>query len=284
MRRLTRRQRIGAAVLTAVALLFISLDFAGGSLRGARSGTTGTLGSLYRGTDSVLGPVRRFIQGIPDVGRNRAERARLQQQNQELRRQLADESTDVATAKQLKRLQLQASSADLTIMPARVIATGPGEGFQWTVTVDVGQREKVAIGQTVTDGFGLVGRVVAVYPTTSVVLLAADPTFGVGARDTSTNALLLASGAASDGLTGSPLDDQAKIKVGDRLVTGPANESTFVSGIEIGVVSTVRTSTDGTVRVGIRPTASQTALDLLGIVLQQSRSTARQPIDAGGPQ
>jgi rod shape-determining protein MreC len=281
MRRLTRRQQIGAVLLTAVALLFISLDFAGGSLRGARGSTTGALGSLYRGTDAVIGPVRRFIQGIPDVGSNRSQIASLQRQNADLRRQVADQATDATTSRSLNRLQLQASSAGWSVMPARVIATGPGAGFQWTVTVDVGSREKVSVGQTVTDGVGLTGRVVAVYQTTSVVLLASDPTFGVGARDVRSAGLLLATGAGSRGVTAVPLDSSVSLKVGDRLMTGPAGETTFVGGLQIGTITAVTSAADGTISVTVRPASALTGLDLLGIVLTQPRTSARSPIGAG---
>ncbi len=70
MRQLTRRQRMSAAVLAVVALCFITLDLGGGGLRGAHDGVRGTFGSLYRGTDAVLGPVRRWVAGLPDAGTN----------------------------------------------------------------------------------------------------------------------------------------------------------------------------------------------------------------------
>jgi rod shape-determining protein MreC len=281
MRKLTRRQQIGAAALTLVALLFISLDFAGGSLYRARGGATGALGSLYRGTDSVIGPVRRFIQGVPDVAANRSKIAALQQENDTLRRRLADSQLDTGSAKRLNDLQLQADSAGWQILPARVIATGPGASFEWTVTVDVGSRDHVLLSQTVSDGFGLVGRVIAVYKTTSVVLLAADPTSGVGVRDTRSGELLLATGNGSRGITAAPLDDSVDIKVGDHLVTGPAGKTTFVSGIEVGVITKVSRSIAGTITATVRPTAPQAGLDLIGIVLQQPRNTARPPLTPG---
>ena len=56
---------MSALVLAVVALCFITLDLGGGSLQGAHSGVRGSLGSLYRGTDTVLGPVRRML---PPVG------------------------------------------------------------------------------------------------------------------------------------------------------------------------------------------------------------------------
>ncbi|MDQ2835836.1 MAG: rod shape-determining protein MreC [Actinomycetota bacterium] len=283
MRKLTRRQQVSALVLAVLALLFISLDFAGGSLAGARGGTTGALGSLYRGTDSVIGPVRRFVQGVPDVGKNRSEIAQLRQRNDELQRQLAAAKTDAATASRLNALQLQADSERWQVMPARVIATGPGAGFQWTVTVDAGSREHVQLGQSVTDGIGLVGRVVAVHSSTSVVLLAADPTAGVGVRDTRSGELLLATGRGTAGLTASPLDDQVNVKKGDRLVTGPAGKTTFAAGLEVGVVTSVSTGQDGTVTVRLKPTANQTALDLIGIIALPNQDAVRPALSPQEP-
>lgn len=281
MRRLTRRQQLSAVVLAVIALLFISFDFAGGSLSNARGGATGALGSLYRGTDTVLGPVRRFVQGVPNVGGNRREIAQLKQRNAELRRQLAASAADAATARQLRALQLQADTADWRLMPARVIATGPGAGFQWSVTVDVGGREHVLAGQTVTDGQGLVGRVVSVHSTTSVVLLAADPTSAVGVRDVRSGALLLATGTGSGPLSARALADRADIRVGDRLVTGPAGKTTFAAGVEVGVVTSVTTGADGAVSARVRPAASQAGLDLVGIILQAPRGLARQALEPG---
>ncbi|HEY0165887.1 MAG TPA: rod shape-determining protein MreC [Jatrophihabitans sp.] len=281
MRRLTRRQQLSAVLLTVLALLFISFDFAGGSLSGARGGTTGALGSLYRGTDAVLGPVRRFVQGVPNVGGNRREIAQLKQRNAQLQRQLAATAADEATARQLRVLRLQADTADWRLMPARVIATGPGAGFQWSVTVDVGSREHVQAGQTVTDGLGLVGRVVAVHSTTSVVLLAADPTSGVGVRDVRSGALLLATGAGSGTLSARALEDRVDVRVGDRLVTGPAGKTTYASGVEVGVVTSVTTGADGAVSARVRPAAGQSGLDLVGIILQEPRGVARQALEPG---
>jgi len=282
MRRLTRRQRISAAALTALALFFISLDFAGGSLSDAHGGASGAMGSLYRGSDSVIGPLRRFVQGIPDVGQNRREIADLKQENAGLQRQLTATQADAATAKELARLQLQSDSTGWQLMPAKVIATTPSAGFEWTVTIDVGSREHVVVGQTVTDGVGLVGRIVSVHSTTSTVLLVCDPTSGVGVRDTRTGGLSLAKGSATNGLTATPIDGGADLKVGDQLVTGPAGKTTYAPGVVVGQVAAVHRSADGTVSATVRPTGAQTGLNVVGVVLQTPRTVARQPITPAG--
>ena len=116
MRRLPRRQRLAAIVLAAVALVFITLDLGGGSLQSAHSGVRGTLGSLYRGTDQVVGPVRRFVQGIPSAGTNEAEVRTLRREVAQLRSQLAARDADRATAERLDRLQLAATAGNWPVV------------------------------------------------------------------------------------------------------------------------------------------------------------------------
>ena len=260
-------------MLAAVALCFITLDLGGGGLREAHSGVRGTLGSLYRGTDALLGPARRWMEGVPSAGTNQATIDSLRNENAQLRGRIAALEADERTAGQLSTLQHAASTSGNTLLPARVIAFGPGQGFDWTVTLDVGTGDGVAVGQTVTDGAGLVGRVLHADSATSVVLLAADPGSGVGVRDVRTGEIGVASGQGADGFGFTPLSPDATVDVGDQLVTGPNGASSYVSGILVGTVRTVRTSADGTVRATVQPTASPTAVDLVAVVLNTDGGT-----------
>jgi rod shape-determining protein MreC len=267
MRRLTRRQRISAVVLAAVALCFITLDLGGGALRDAHSGVRGALGSLYRGTDAVVGPARRWAEGVPAAGTNEGTIERLRAENAALRGRITALQEDRRTAGQLAALQRAADGADNRLLPARVVALGPGQGFDWTITVDVGTSSGVRAGQTVTDGAGLVGRVLHADSASSVVLLAADPGSGVGARDLRTGEIGVATGNGTAGFTFAPLRPDASVKVGDRLVTGPTGASSYVAGVSIGTVTAVRSSADGTSRASVRPTASPTAVDVVAVIL-----------------
>jgi|SRR5579875_2806118 len=267
MRKLTQRQRMAALVLAALALCFITLDLGGGALRDAHSGVRGALGSLYRGTDGVLGPARRWIEGVPHAGSNEATIEKLRAENAALRGQLTQLAQDRSTSGQLAALQRAADGSGNRLLPARVIALGPGQGFDWTVTLDVGSSSGVRAGQTVTDGAGLVGRVLHADSSSSVVLLAADPGSGVGARDLRTGEIGVVSGAGADGFTFTPLRPHASVHVGDQLVTGPTGATSYVPGIAIGTVTAVRTSADGTTRATVRPTASPTAVDLVAVIL-----------------
>lgn len=265
---MTKRQRLAAAVLVAVAAVFLTVDLTGSGLRGAHGGARGALGALYRGTDGVLGPVRRFVQGVPHAAGNRDTIARLRRENAQLRARLAQHAADASASAALARLPGAS-------VPARVIALGPGSGFDWTVTLDVGSHNGVHDGQTVTDGVGLVGRVLHTSASTCTVLLAADPGSGVGARDTRTGELALATGQGTKGFQVSPLDPVATLSVGDQLVTGPVGESTYVAGLALGTVTSVRTSADGATVAQVRPAVSPTALDLVGVIAAPEGEAAR---------
>ena len=267
MRRLTRRQRTAAAVLALVALCFITLDLGGGALRDAHSGVRGALGSLYRGTDAVVGPARRWVEGVPSAGSHQTTIDRLRSENARLRGRIAALQADQRTADQLAELQRAGDGTGERLLPARVVAYGPGQGFDWTVTLDAGSRDGVRVGQTVTDGVGLVGRVLHADSATSVVLLAADPGSGVGVRDLRTGEIGVATGRGADGFGFTPLNPDATVRVGDQMVTGPNGSTSYVAGIRVGTVRSVRMSADGTTRATVRPTASPTAVDLVAVVL-----------------
>lgn len=277
MRRLTRRQRLAAIVLALLALCLLTLDLGGSGLQSAHSGVRGALGSLYRGTDAVLGPARRFVQAVPSAGTSQARVDALRRENAALRARVAATGAERTTHAQLARLQLAATSSGHRVLPARVIALGPGAGFDWTVTLDAGTRSGVRVGQTVTDGAGLVGRILHADASTCVVLLAADPGSGVGVRDLRTGQVGIAAGRGSAGFTFAPLDPAASVRVGDHLATGPGRSSSFVAGLDVGTVTSVRTSADGTTRAVVHASVSPTGLDLVGVILVGGQSSTARP-------
>lgn len=287
MRRLTRRQRTAALVLSVLALCFVALDLSGGGLHAAHGGARGTLGALYRGTDAVLGPVRRFVQGLPHAGTNQSRVDALRHENARLRGRLEAARADARTSAALDALQLAATSGGRRILPARVIALGAGQGFDWTLTLDVGSGDGVQLGQTVTDGAGLVGRVLHADGSSCVVLLAADPGSGVGARDVRTGEIGLVTGRGTSGFAFVPLDPEADVKAGDALLTGPTGATSYVPGLAIGTVTAVHRSGDGSTSVTVRAAVRATALDLVGVILagnaaQPGGSRAALQPGAGG--
>jgi rod shape-determining protein MreC len=265
---------MSAIVLTVVALCFITLDLGGGSLQTAHSGVRGAFGSLYRGTDSMLGPVRRWFQGAPTAGSNEGRVDALRKENASLRGRIAALEADKQTAARLRDLQRASDRSGDTLLPAKVTALGPGEGFDWTVTLDVGTRSGVRPGLTVSDGAALIGRVLHADAESSVVLLAADPGSGVGVRDLRSGELGVATGTGPAGFSFNPLRPDASVRVGDRLQTGPSGSTSFVSGLAVGTVSSVGTAADGTVTATVSPSNSPTAVDVVAVILDAAPGVA----------
>ena len=268
--RLTQRQRVAALTLAILAAGFVALDLGGGSLQSAHGGVRGLLGSLYRGTDAVLGPVRRFVEAVPHAASDQDRMRDLEQRNARLQEQLARAKADRATERQLRALHLAAKSGGYKIVPARVIATNPAEGFDDTVTIDVGTSSGVRAGQSVTVGADLVGRVLHTDEDTAVVLLTTDADSGVGARDQRSGQIGVVSGADADGYTFRPLDPHARVRAGDVLSTGPGRASSFVPGLIIGTIRSVHTGPEGAPVAAVEPSVSVTSLDLVGVVVTRA--------------
>jgi rod shape-determining protein MreC len=86
-------------------------------------------------------------------------------------------------------------------------------------------------------------------------------------RDLRNGEIGVATGQGANGFTFTPLNPGATVRVGDQLATGPTGSTSYVPGILVGTVRSVRSSADGTMRATVRPTASPTAVDLVAIVL-----------------
>lgn len=275
MRTLTRRQRRAAIALALVAAFFCALDVAGAPFQGARDGVQGYLGALYRGTDGVLGPTRRWVQAVPHAGSDAATIASLRQQVGDLQRTAAVTAQDKATRKSVQALQLQASRGGYRIAPARVVAIGPAGGFDWTVTVDAGSRDGVKVDQTVLAGSDLVGRVTRVSATSATVLLAADPGSGVGVRNRASAQVGVVTGHGLAPSTYSPLDPSAVPAVGDELVTGPGRASSYIAGLTVGRITAVTKQSDGASVARVAPAVKPGTLDIVGVVLVGGRLPVR---------
>ena len=233
MRRLTRRQQLSAVDAGGAGAAVHQPGLRRRLAGRARGGTTGALGSLYRGTDSVLGPVRRFVQGVPDVGRQPA--ARLPS---------CSSGTPAAAAAGGGRRPTPRPPASCPRCSCRPIPSewqvhaGPGDrhrpGRRLPVDGHAGRRQpraRAARADASPTGSAWSAGWSRCTPTTSVVLLAADPTSGVGrARRPVRAAAAGHRRAAAAGLTASPLDDRPDVRVGDRLVTGPAGKTTYAAG------------------------------------------------------
>ena len=265
-------------VLTALTLTFLDYSRA----------TTGPVGALRRGVDTVFGPMVRAVGGaansvggalggLPRLGSYQHDNAQLRQENARLKGQIASSAGLQCQVDQFAALLHTTSFLSLTSVPAHVVSVGSGFGFEWTAMIDAGARDGIVTGQTVVSGAGLVGRTKDVGPFTSTVLLIADPGFAVGSRLAASASFGLAHGMGPRAMSYQVVGQQPAVRAGDVLVT--TGSGTFAPGIPVGTVTGVRPDSGALTRTAtVAPFVDVTSLDLVAVVTQAPRSAPRTPL------
>ncbi|MBS0488326.1 MAG: rod shape-determining protein MreC [Proteobacteria bacterium] len=200
-----------------------------------------------------------------------SDRARLNQRNAELERELLLAQARLnrlqSVRDQNERLQqlLEAQrSLNLGVQLARIIDVDT-DPFRHRVTIDAGARQGVAVGEAVLDAHGVMGQVVEVLPNASTVMLITDPAHALPVKSERTGLRAIARGnGALDSLELPNVPISADIKPGDMLVTSGLGGH-FPAGFPVGTVRNIRNDASGMFAVAtLTPSA---ALDRSGEVL-----------------
>ena len=272
------RARLALVIVVLMCVTFIVLGLRGGgdSVRGA--GAT-TLGPFQRVVSSITQPIGNFFSSLTRIRSNEKTISALQARNSELETQLRVNEGQAGAARQLQKLLKTAGQGRIRIVPARVIAIGPSQGFAWSATLDSGSRDGIKKDQTVINGDGLVGRVTSVGATTSTVLLAIDPNSSIGARAAKSSEVGIATGNGLSGLTFQLLNQSATLQKGDPLLTfGSRRDRPFIPGIPMGIITEVKGAAGSLTRTAVVKTyVNFSALDVVGVVVAVP---ARDPRDS----
>jgi rod shape-determining protein MreC len=185
IRHRSRSARLLVVSLVALSLAIITVDYRGGEegpLAVAGRVVNSAIAPLQRAASNVVQPVANFFSDLADL-------PRLADQNDELRSQLEDLEGLIQVNQELQRelgsLEDLLDLAQVSPRPiaARVIARSSPSNFEWTVTIDRGSDDGVAIDLPVVTGDAdaarLVGRVIRVTPNSATVQLLIDRDFAV---------------------------------------------------------------------------------------------------------
>ncbi|MCP1373226.1 rod shape-determining protein MreC [Dyella lutea] len=203
----------------------------------------------------VVEPLYR-LAGAPSAGFHSlavafAERKTLTEENQRLREDLllanAKLNRMAAVAEQnqrLKELLDTQRSLELNVQLARVIGVdlGPGED---RIMLGVGANSGIHVGQPVIDARGVMGQVVHVLPSTSVVMLVTDPAHAIPVTVERTGLRTIAYGTRDgNGLLLPDIPMAADVRAGDRLLTSGIG-GRFPPGFPVGTVDKVQPAPTG---------------------------------------
>jgi rod shape-determining protein MreC len=274
-----RRTRTVLGLLLLVSLTLVVLSLRGGG-DGARDTANGIFGPVENAASAVVRPIRDFVGSISSLGTKDQQIDELQRKVDELTAQVNTTENARRRAQELDDLLRLAGAGQYTTVPAQVIAFGPTQGFAWTITIDAGTEDGLKVDQNVVNGQGLVGRVIRVGPSTSVVALLVDATATVGARIEGSGEVGFLNG------TGDPkvlelqlLDPFAPAQVGDRLVSFGVRGGAYVPGIPLGTITEVSGTPGQLTRVAkVAPFVDVTTLDLVGVITQAPRTDPRDAV------
>lgn len=284
----SRNTRLLVVGLVAASLAIITLDYRqgqAGPLAGMGRGAQAFMAPLQEGVTSATRPVGDFFTGIAHL-------PSLSRENKDLKDQVAGLQTEVAayaqTQEQLQQVRdllgLKAS-LDPDSVAAVVIANGLSN-FDYSVTIDKGSNDGIAVGQAVVTGSAtssrLVGQVVSVTPISADVQLLIDRDFAVAGELSTSGEAGLVVGQGDQDLQMQTLQPGVEIPQGDTpeyVFTVSygihGQHGRYPPGILIGQVSSVHEGTNALdAEVSVKPAVDFSALEFVLVLKTPTDGTA----------
>lgn len=199
----------------------------------------------------------------------------VRQENAHLRNELVREQTERARLAELEvenrhlsnLLELRQALA-LKASAANVIGAD-ASGLAQTIVVEGGTDQGFAAGMAVLATAGVVGKVIAVGPTSSRVLLINDHNSALDAFDQRSRVRGIIAGVVGGGLVMKYVDRADDIKTGDTVITSGL-DGTFPRGLLVGQVMAVRRKgPDLFLNVEVAPAADFHSLEQVLVVTQR---------------
>lgn len=277
----TDKRRIFLGILLLALLLsFVDAKSDSGPIKALRSALISLVSPVQSSVFSAGQPVNDFFVDWAEVGSKNEIIKKLRTENAELISKIQAAPDSNRRLKELDSLLQTAGLGQFKIVLARVMSSGSSSGFGATVLIDAGSIDGVKKDMTVMAGSGMVGRVVEVYKTSSLVVLISDSTSTVGARVAENGKIGFLTGrGSSHGLNLEFVDPTATVKEGDRLVSYGVTGGIFASGIPLGIVREVRyAGGNSALTAVVDPFVDLQSLDLVGVVISKPRTDPRDAL------
>ncbi len=208
-----------------------------------------------------------------DNRRLQTEVGRLKMENQFLK-------GEISTADRAKALVAFQQHTQSRTIAARVIAAGAGANSR-VVFVDRGSGAGVERGMPVVTPDGIVGKVIAAYPTASEVMLVTDPEFAAGVVSQKNRVVGTLKGQGQSTCKVDYVPSEEKVEVGEMFYTS-GDDRIFPKGFPVGVVRVVRPSSPYQ-EVLVEPSGIERGLEAVLIVLEGVHQSIPEAPPANAP-
>jgi rod shape-determining protein MreC len=278
LRNRARSTRLLVVALVSASLITITVDHRegdSGPLAAAGDAALSLISPLQEAVSRVVDPIGNFFTTLLHLPSIRRENVELRQRVAELEAAGATYRAGqerLAEAEALLDLR-ESFGPRIQTTAAQVIANGVSN-FEWTIEIDKGSSDGIAVDMPVVAAAGLVGHVVRVSPGSAVVQLIIDPDSAVAGRlDVSGETGLLEGEGESDlrmtlvDASASVEPDETVVTAGYRLLQGAA-QSLYPPNVLIGTVSRVMTDEVALEKfVTVRPAVDFSSLSLVLVVV-----------------
>ncbi|MGH7907724.1 MAG: rod shape-determining protein MreC [Candidatus Binataceae bacterium] len=226
----------------------------------------------------ILSPVQsasaRLVEGAQVFWRDYVDLVSVQHQNQELRARLDHFQTERAHMAELEvenrhlsnLLELR-EALRLKAIAASVIGSDAA-GLSRTLILGQGSKSGLRAGMAVLSEQGVVGKLIAVSPNSSRVLLLVDHNAALDALDQRSRVRGIVAGVVDDGLMMKYVGRTDDIKPGDTVVTS-GMDGVFSRGLLIGHVSRIEREGPGLfLKIAVKPAVNFRDLEQVMVVTE----------------
>ncbi|MCU1304230.1 MAG: rod shape-determining protein MreC [Candidatus Sulfotelmatobacter sp.] len=210
-----------------------------------------------------------FLRGV------RAENRDLKQQIQQMRLEQVRLSEDAAQAHRLQSLLAFKEQVVMKTIPAQVIGSS-GSDLSRSVYIDKGSNQSIAPDMPVITAGGIVGKVLRVYPSTSLVLMINDQSSGVGVLLEKSRLQGVLRGTSDGELILERVMSDEQVAPGDTVLSS-GGDQIFPKGFPVGTVSKVNPGKELFLNIKVRPAADLSRLEEVLVVTekQEQQSVAQ---------
>jgi rod shape-determining protein MreC len=201
-----------------------------------------------------------YLRGV------RAENRDLRQQIEQLRLEQARLSEDAAQARRLQALLAFKEQYIQKTVPAQVIGTS-GSELSRSVFIDKGRHDGIEPNMAVITADGIVGKVLAVFPTTSQVLLINDQSSGAGGILEKSRLQGIVKGTSSGAVMLEYVMSDEQVQTGDKILTS-GGDGIFPKGLPVGTVTRVSPGHELFLDIRIQPAANLAKLEEVLVVTE----------------
>src|SRR5580698_3629693 len=207
-----------------------------------------------------------YLRGV------RAENRQLKDQIEQMRLEQVRLSEDAAQARRLQTLVAFKEQFISRTVAAQVIGSS-GSDLSRTIYIDKGENAGIQRDMAVMTAEGIVGKVLAVYPSVSQVLLISDQSSGVGALLEKTRLQGVLRGTANGEVVLERVMSDEQVPVGETVLTS-GGDQIFPKGLPVGTVTNVTSGKDLFLNIKIKPAADLSKLEEVLVLVENKERQA----------